>query len=174
MSTSNDLTKEQNEKVQKAKLALAQIFTMCFAIICGFIFQELELKQFAYFGGWGWIFGFVVGLLALLGEDWTKTATLTSLKRAARPCKYMMIFFAVSCVLVGVFVVAIKTQLIIVTPNGIMHNLHYYYFSPSPEYFEQVLSVLIPWLFLAFATSYFFNMIRETDFFKKFFSYEKK
>ena len=174
MSTSNDLTKEQNEKVQKAKLALAQIFTMCFAIICGLIFAKLEFKQFAYFGGWGWIFGFVVGLLVLFGKDWTKTAVLSYCKEATNGLKLIAIFFAVFFILAGVFVAAIKTQLIIVTANGIMQNLHYYYFSPSPEYFGQVLPVLIPWLFLAFAMTYFFNMIRKTDFFKKFFSYEKK
>ena len=91
---------EQNEKTQQAKLALRRIFVMLFTLICSFIFMELEIKGFANFGGWGVIFGFVVGILALLGEDWTKTAVIACLKQAKKDTKKLAIILLL-CLFVG-------------------------------------------------------------------------
>jgi len=116
-------TEKQNETIHQVKLSAARYFAIAFILICSFIFEELELKKFAYFGDFGFLVGFVISCIVLLGEDWTKAAVLFWYKETIKMFK----FVAIISVAIFSIAVAVETKVITFTPNGLMRNLHYYY-----------------------------------------------
>lgn len=124
MQILDNSTPEKAAKNQKFFEALVKVFALVFVYMCGVIFHELEYKGFASFRGHGVFFGYFVGSVILVGRGgWTKTAYWAWFKDWRKELKTIVIYTLLAILMV---VYMFKSQLIIITPNGLMHNLQYY------------------------------------------------
>lgn len=117
-------TPEKAEKNRKFFEALGSVFALFFVYMCGVIFHELEYKGFASFRGHSVLFGYFVGSVILVGGGgWTKTAYWAWFKDWRKTLKTLVI----NTLLGGLMVFYMfQSQFLIMTPNGLMHDLHYY------------------------------------------------
>lgn len=129
MQILDNSTPEKAAKNQAFFEALGAVFALFFVSICGEIFHELETKGFASFGGHSVFFGYFVGSVILVGGGgWTRTGYWRLFRDRRKDWRKSLKMLAIYTLLGALMIFYMfKSQLIIITPNGLMSDLQYYY-----------------------------------------------